>query len=74
MNKFFLIGNPIRRKNTLINILNNKKVAKESTGKPVTTVINKYSIRDYNIKLFDCPGFAIGEKDNPESLALSRRQ
>ena len=65
---FFLFGKPGRGKSTFINILNNRKLAKESTGKPVTTIINKYSIKDYNINLFDCPGFATGEKDNPELL------
>ena len=62
---FLLIGKSGRGKSTFINVLNNKKVAKESTGKKITSVINKYSIKNYNINLIDFPGISGGQQESP---------
>ena len=65
---FFLIGKPGMGKSTLINVLNGKKLARESIGKPVTTEVTQYFIKDFPISIFDCPGFATTKEDSPESL------
>jgi len=59
-----VLGKPGTGKSTLINILSNKKRSLEGRGESVTKKILKYVIKDYNISLYDTPGFELDKDIN----------
>lgn len=59
-----VLGKPGTGKSTLINVLSNKKRSLEGRGESVTKRIIKYIIKDYNISLYDTPGFELDKDIN----------
>ncbi len=59
-----VLGRPGTGKSTLINILSNQKRSLEGRGESVTKKMIKYIIKDYNISLYDTPGFELDKDIN----------
>lgn len=59
-----VLGRPGTGKSTLINILSNQKRSLEGRGESVTKRMIKYIIKDYNISLYDTPGFELDKDIN----------
>jgi GTP-binding protein EngB required for normal cell division len=57
-----VLGKPGTGKSTLINVLSKNKRSLEGRGASGTKKIIKYNIKDYNISLYDTPGFEL-DKD-----------
>ena len=52
-----ILGRPGVGKSTLVNLLSNEKRSMEGKGEAVTRYIVGYIIKEYNISLYDFPGF-----------------
>jgi GTP-binding protein EngB required for normal cell division len=59
-----VLGRPGTGKSTLINILSNQKRSLEGRGESLTKKMIKYIIKDYNISLYDTPGFELDKDIN----------
>ena len=59
-----VLGRPGTGKSTLINILSNQKRSLEGRGESLTKRMIKYIIKDYNISLYDTPGFELDKDIN----------
>lgn len=64
-----VLGKPGTGKSTLINLLSKNKRSLEGRGASVTKKIIKYIIKDYNISLYDTPGFEL-DKDIDKTKKL----
>ena len=59
-----VLGKPGTGKSTFINLLSKQKRSLEGRGESVTKKIIKYIIKDYNISLYDTPGFELDKDIN----------
>ena len=59
-----VVGKPGTGKSTLINILSKNKRSLEGRGESGTKKIIKFIIKDYNISLYDTPGFELDKDIN----------
>lgn len=57
---FFVTGKPGTGKSTLVNLLLNRKRAKERTGKNTTNKIIKFTKKNTSLSFYDTPGFISG--------------
>lgn len=64
-----LLGRPGVGKSTLVNLLSNSKRSMEGKGAAVTKKILRYIIKEFNICLYDSPGFELDKDvDNIKNL------
>ena len=59
-----ILGRPGVGKSTLVNLLSNEKRSMEGKGEAVTRYIVRYIIKEYNISLYDSPGFELDSDIN----------
>ena len=55
-------------KSTLINSVFRENIADTGIGKPITTIIRKYSNEDVPVNIYDTPGFEAGKSENIEEV------
>lgn len=55
-------------KSTLINNMFGQKVCKTGTGRPVTNEIERHSIPDFPLAIYDTPGIELGGKNTADKL------
>ena len=65
-----ILGRPGVGKSTLVNLLCNSKRSMEGKGINVTRFITKYVIKEYNISIYDTPGFEFDSEVNTIKLKI----
>ena len=69
-----VLGKPGVGKSTLINVLSKRKRSLEGKGEIVTKKIIKYIMKDYNISLYDTPGFELDNDINKTIQLINNLQ
>ena len=65
-----ILGRPGVGKSTLVNLLCNSKRSMEGKGINVTRFITRYVIKEYNISIYDTPGFEFDSEVNTIKLKI----
>ena len=70
---FFVTGKPGTGKSALVNLLLNRKRAKERTGKNTTNKIIKFTKKNTSLSFYDTPGFISGNDVDSTIKAIKKK-